>query len=305
MLNDSQPVFILSDTCQDWLDKFLLHLRIERGLSPHTLSNYERQLRTIAEALAITDWSSMTPSDVKRVLALAKKQGMKPRSMALRLSALRTFCQYLMDNAQMFSNPVDGIQAPRQGRPLPKQMSVDDMQQLLSDAEEDEFTARDRAMFELMYGCGLRLSELTGLNVSDCLADGTLRVTGKGSKQRILPIGRVANNALHMWLKVRKQVASPYEPALFVSKRKTRISNRQVANRLDVMASQQNMSQKVNPHKLRHSFATHVLESSGDLRAVQELLGHANLATTQVYTHLDFQHLAKVYDSAHPRAKRK
>lgn len=301
----AEPELLLSETCQHWLDSFILHLRVERGLSPHTLSNYQRQLHAIALALALDDWSALTPSDVKRVLAQAKKQGLTPRSMALRLSALRTFCQYLMDNAQIYSNPVDGIQAPKQGRPLPKQMSVDDMQQLLANTEEDEFSARDKAMFELMYGCGLRLSELTGLNISDCLADGTLRVTGKGSKQRILPIGRMANQALHAWLKVRKQVASPYEPALFVSKRKTRISNRQVANRLDQMAQTQHLSQKVNPHKLRHSYATHVLESSGDLRAVQELLGHANLTTTQVYTHLDFQHLAKVYDAAHPRAKRK
>lgn len=295
----------LAPDCQHWLDKFLLHLDIERGLSPHTVSNYKRQLTEVAHHLALTDWSGLTPSDVKRILAMAKREGKHARSIALRLSALRTFCQYLIDNHQLFSNPVEGIQAPKQGRPLPKQISVDDMQQLLATPQDEGIECRDMAMAELLYGCGLRLNELTGLRLSDCQADGTLRVTGKGNKQRILPMGRTAQKALKAWLKVRGQYASPYEPAVFVSKRGTRISNRQVANRLNELARSQNINQTVHPHKLRHSFATHVLESSGDLRAVQELLGHANLSTTQVYTHLDFQHLAKVYDTAHPRARKK
>ncbi len=219
---------------------------------------------------------------------------------------MRSFYRFLIARHLTTSNPVEGIRAPKQGKPLPKQLSVDDMQVLLSPQDADEgINLRDAAMFELMYGCGLRLSELTGLNLSDCLSDGSLRVTGKGSKQRQLPMGKHARQALHSWLKVRPQYASPYEPAVFVSKRKTRISNRQVENRLNQMAGDKLPMQQVNPHKLRHSFATHVLESSGDLRAVQELLGHANLSTTQVYTHLDFQHLAKVYDAAHPRAKKK
>jgi|TARA_R110002126_G_scaffold291183_2_gene450770 integrase/recombinase XerC len=302
---------VLSEPCHLWLEKFLLHLQVERGLSPLTISNYRRQLTSIAITLGLYEWSGMTPSDVKRVMAAAKMDGHKPRSIALRLSALRTFCQYLIDNEQLFSNPVEGIQAPKQGKPLPKQLSVDEMQQLLANEQaasgdtDEGIICRDVAMFELLYGCGLRLSELTGLNLSDYPKDGTIKVTGKGSKQRILPLGRQAQKALHAWLKVRPAYASPYEPAIFVSKRKTRISNRQVANRLNQMAELQSLSQKVSPHKLRHSFATHVLESSGDLRAVQELLGHANLSTTQVYTHLDFQHLAKVYDAAHPRAHKK
>jgi integrase/recombinase XerC len=302
---------IISEQCQHWLDKFILHLQVERGLSPHTLSNYQRQLTEVAKLLGLYEWSGLTPSDIKRVMADAKMSGHSARSIALRLSALRTFCQYLIDHQQLFSNPVEGIQAPKQGKPLPKQLSVDEMQQLLSAtsssySDDDEgMQLRDTAMFELLYGCGLRLSELTGLNLADCLKDGTLRVMGKGSKQRILPLGRQAQRALNAWLKVRATYASPYESAVFVSKRKTRISNRQVANRLNKMADQQSLSQKVSPHKLRHSFATHVLESSGDLRAVQELLGHANLSTTQVYTHLDFQHLANVYDAAHPRAHKK
>ena len=296
----------LSENCQFWLDKFLLHLQVERGLSGHTISNYRRQLAEVATLLALQDWSGMTPADIKRVMATAKRENLSARSIALRLSALRTFCQYLINHDQLYTNPVEGIQAPKQGKPLPKQLSVDDMQQLLNGSEDDEgLRLRDQAMFELLYGCGLRLSELTGLNLSDCQADGTIRVSGKGSKQRILPLGRTAQKALSAWLKVRSSYASPYEPGVFVSKRKTRISNRQVANRLNQMAQLQHIDQKVSPHKLRHSFATHVLESSGDLRAVQELLGHANLSTTQVYTHLDFQHLAQVYDSAHPRARKK
>lgn len=300
---------ILSDACQHWLDKFLLHLQVERGLSTHTVKNYQRQLTEVAKLLGLFEWSGLTPSDIKRVMADSKMSGHSARSIALRLSALRTFCRYLIEQKQLFSNPLEGIHAPKQGKPLPKQLSVDEMQQLLTarpSSDDDEgMQLRDNAMFELMYGCGLRLNELTGLNLADCLKDGTVRVTGKGSKQRILPLGRHAQKALNAWLKVRPALASPYERAVFVSKRKTRISNRQVANRLDRMAQEQSLSQKVSPHKLRHSFATHVLESSGDLRAVQELLGHANLSTTQVYTHLDFQHLANVYDAAHPRAHKK
>lgn len=283
-----------------------MYLHVERGLSPHTLDNYRRQLHSAALLLSIPDWTSVTPVDVKRVMANARQQGHSPRSIALQLSALRTFYRFLIDRGVTTTNPAEGVRAPKQGKPLPKQLSVDDMQHLLNAENDDEMLQlRDIAMFELMYGCGLRLSELTGLNLSDVLRDGTLRVTGKGNKQRILPIGKHALAALNAWLKVRGLFASEYEPALFVSKRKTRISNRQVANRLDVMANAQLRGQKVTPHKLRHSFATHVLESSGDLRAVQELLGHANLSTTQVYTHLDFQHLATVYDKAHPRAKKK
>ncbi len=295
----------LSDTCKQWLDKFLLHLEVERGLSPHTISNYRRQLTAVARELALEDWSGLTPSDVKRVMAIAKRQGKHARSIALMLSSLRTLCHYLIEKKELFSNPVEGIQAPKLGRPLPKQISVDDMQQLLASPQDSGIECRDMAMAELLYGCGLRLNELTGLRLADCQGDGTLKVTGKGNKQRIVPLGRTAQKALKAWLKVRGDFASPYEPAVFVSKRGNRISNRQVENRLNALAQSQGMNQTVHPHKLRHSFATHVLESSGDLRAVQELLGHANLSTTQVYTHLDFQHLAKVYDSAHPRARKK
>ena len=295
----------LSLVCAQWLDKFLQHLRVERGLSAHTISNYRRQLQYVGIYLQLDDWSGMTPADVKRVLSASKRDGQHARSIALRLSALRTFCRYLLNQGQIFSNPVEGVQAPRQGRPLPKQLDVDAMGRLLDGDSDDTLYCRDKAMFELLYGCGLRLSELSGLSLGDNLDDGTLKVTGKGSKERRVPMGKMARQALSRWLSVRAVLAAADETAMFVSQRGSRISNRQIQNRLDRMAFDKTLGQKISPHKLRHSFATHVLESSGDLRAVQELLGHANLSTTQVYTHLDFQHLAKVYDSAHPRARKK
>lgn len=296
----------LAPDCAHWLQKFLGYLRYERGLSSHTLSNYERQLTQVALSLEIQDWRALTQTKVKQALAIARKQNLHPRSIALRLSSLRTFVQYLMQQGILDTDPVDGVSAPKADKPLPKQLSVDDMAVLLNDEDDEEILIRDQAMFELMYGCGLRLNELTSLNVFDFTRDHQVRVTGKGNKQRLLPVGKKAREAIAKWLEVRRQwLTKEGESALFISKRQNRISNRQVANRLNEMAKRQAMSQGVNPHKLRHSFATHVLESSGDLRAVQELLGHANLSTTQVYTHLDFQHLAKVYDNAHPRARKK
>ena len=192
------------------------------------------------------------------------------------------------------------------GRPLPKQLNVDEMAQLLNIDEESVLATRDKAMMELTYGCGLRLAELTQLDLKH-IEEGMrqLRVFGKGSKERILPLGSVAKDALKAWLKVRGQMVGEDETAVFVSMRQQRISSRQIAKRMKLWAQKQSLDQQVSPHKLRHSFATHMLESSGDLRAVQELLGHANLSTTQVYTHLDFQHLAKVYDTAHPRARKR
>jgi integrase/recombinase XerC len=178
------------------------------------------------------------------------------------------------------------------------------MHQLLDIKENNHLAIRDKAMMELMYSCGLRLSELANLNIMSLQPDGQLRVIGKGSKERLLPIGRIALEALNCWLKIRLELAASQEPAIFVSMLKNRISTRQIAKRMKLWATRQNLEQSVNPHKLRHSFATHILESSSDLRGVQELLGHANLSTTQVYTHLNFQHLAHVYDSAHPRAKK-
>lgn len=292
----------------EWIERFIQTLRVERGLSEHTCQNYHRQLSAIVLDAKLELCKDLKQQSVKQAIMIARRNGLSARSTATRLSALRSFCKFLRQHDILNVDPCEGISAPKQPKPLPKQLSVDEAQRLLDgDANETEplIALRDEAMFELMYGCGIRLSELTGLNLADIQADNTLRVLGKGSKERVLPIGKQAQQALRKWLKVRATIASDDEPALFISKRNRRISNRQVANRLNRMAFERGLDSAVSPHKLRHSFATHVLESSGDLRAVQELLGHANLSTTQVYTHLDFQHLANVYDSAHPRAKRK
>ncbi|MDF2179669.1 tyrosine recombinase XerC [Aliiglaciecola sp. CAU 1673] len=288
------------------LEAFLDHLRYERNLSAKTLETYGRQLAEVSQQLDISDWSTLTPEHIRLVLNQARRAGHKPTSIALRLSALRAFCRYLMEMGQLKSNPCAGIQAPKRGKPLPKQLHVDEMSRLLEfDLGDDVLAIRDRAMMELTYGCGLRLAELTGLDVKDLLDNITqLRVWGKGRKERQLPIGKLAREWVQKWLSVRHQLAETDERALFVSKQRQRITSRQIAKRMKLWAVKQGLSQPVNPHKLRHSFATHILESSGDLRAVQELLGHANLSTTQIYTHLDFQHLAQIYDKAHPRAKK-
>ncbi|MFC3095310.1 tyrosine recombinase XerC [Alteromonas sediminis] len=289
----------------DYLDAFLQHLNTDKGYSTHTLNNYQRQINACADLLEVTHPGSVTPNDIKRLLALSKRRNLSARSIALRLSSLRSFYRYLLKQKLISHDPTEGIQAPKQGKPLPKTASVDAMQKLLDVSSDDPLIVRDLAMFELLYGCGMRLSELTGLNTDDVATDDTIKVTGKGNKQRIIPLTSAAKTALVKWLKYRPTFLKSDEQALFLSSQNKRITNRQVAKRLDKLVSEQLSGRKLSPHKLRHSFATHVLESSGDLRAVQELLGHANLSTTQVYTHLDFQHLAKVYDSAHPRAKKK
>lgn len=288
-----------------WLDRFLDYLKYERNLSVRTQENYLRQLNVIIEQAKFSSWSELTTEHVRKMLAQAKRDNQSPRSIALRLSALRSLCQFLVANNVLESNPAKSVQAPKQGRPLPKQLNVDQMDQLLNIEDDSLLAIRDRAMMELTYGCGLRLAELTGLNLLDIEDNIQIRVKGKGNKERILPLGRESKNWLNKWLKVRGQLAPQDEQAVFVSKQKKRISPRQIAKRLNLWAQKQQLDQQVNPHKLRHSFATHMLEASGDLRAVQELLGHANLSTTQVYTHLDFQHLSDVYDKAHPRAQRK
>jgi integrase/recombinase XerC len=254
--------------------------------------------------LDIESWEKFNTSDVRNILNQARKSNLSPRSIALRLSSIRGFCAFLVQQGQLTQNPAASIQAPKQGKPLPKQLNVDEMHQLLDIKENDLLAIRDKAMMELMYSCGLRLSELANLNIKSIQPDGQLRVIGKGNKERLLPIGRIALEALNIWLKIRPELATSAEQALFVSMLKNRIGTRQIAKRMKLWATRQNLEQSVNPHKLRHSFATHVLESSSDLRGVQELLGHANLSTTQVYTHLNFQHLAHIYDSAHPRAKK-
>ncbi|MGF1725894.1 tyrosine recombinase XerC [Photobacterium nomapromontoriensis] len=288
--------------------RFYEYLRSERELSLHTQQNYKRQLTTMAEqlvSLGVSDWQTVDAGWVRQLASKGMRDGLKASSLSMRLSALRSFFSYLVSLGLLPANPAKGVSAPRKARPLPKNLDVDEMDQLLSVDGDDPLSIRDRAMMELMYGAGLRLSELVNLDVKNIsLRKGDIRVIGKGDKERIVPFAGLAREWVGNWLKVRSQLAQAGEPGLFVSKIGSRISNRNVQKRMAEWGQKQSVSSHINPHKLRHSFATHVLESSGDLRAVQELLGHANLTTTQIYTHLDFQHLAKVYDEAHPRAKR-
>jgi integrase/recombinase XerC len=289
-----------------WITEFIHHIRIERQLSKLTCDNYQRQLFAALRDIKINDWTELTGDHIKMMLMHCSRAKLSTRTINLRLSVLRNFCEFMVTQSYLSNNPVKAIQSLKQSKPLPKQLNVDEMATLLNFDTNEFLGVRDKAMFELLYGCGMRLSELTGLNLSHILAGDEISVIGKGNKERRLPIGRKAKAAIRLWLQERDKLqASSDEPALFLSKRKTRISNRQVQNRLDHWAKQQTLYQQISPHTLRHSFATHVLESSNDLRGVQELLGHANLSTTQVYTHLNFQHLSQIYDQAHPRAKKK
>lgn len=289
------------------VEAFLRFLRVERQLSPHTIESYHHQLTAIIEIVApagLRDWRQLDATQVRMITARSKRKGLEAASLALRLSALRSFIDWQVSQGVMSVNPAKGISAPKQARHLPKNLDVDDVNRLLDIDASDPLAVRDRTMLEVMYGAGLRLSELVGL---DCrhmnMASGEVWVMGKGSKERKLPIGRTAIHWLEQWLPLR-EIYDPVDDAVFVSKQGKRISVRSVQKRFAEWGVKQGVTSHINPHKLRHSFATHMLESSGDLRAVQELLGHANLTTTQIYTHLDFQHLAKVYDAAHPRAKR-
>lgn len=295
---------MLEPSLQTWLDKYFSYLKYEKNLASQSIKNYQRQLNSAFEDTTITNWSTLSAANVRGILNHARKSKLSPRSIALRLSSIRGFCAFLVQHKVLVQNPAAALQAPKQDKPLPKQLNVDEMHQLLAIQDNGLLAVRDKAMMELMYGCGLRLSELANLNLNSIQPDAQLRVLGKGNKERLLPIGRIALKAVNDWLKVRTELATNEEPALFLSKNRNRLGIRQIAKRMKLWAVQQNLQQSVNPHKLRHSFATHVLESSSDLRGVQELLGHANLSTTQVYTHLNFQHLAQVYDNAHPRAKK-
>jgi integrase/recombinase XerC len=295
------------------IERFIRYITSERQLSLHTARNYQRHLILFAQqmqTLPVDDWASLDAAQVRKLATLNHKLGLSPRSLATKLSALRSFCDYLVLQGDLAANPAKGVSAPRQNKPLPKNLDVDEIHQLLAldtaQADDTSLAIRDKAMMELMYSAGLRLDELVNLDLGDIkLRAKTMRVIGKGNKQRQLPIGSVAVAALQDWLAVRDEFADKTQTALFMSKQKRRISHRSVQSRMAKWGQEQTLTSHVNPHKLRHSFATHMLESSGDLRAVQELLGHANLTTTQIYTSLDFQHLAKVYDAAHPRAKKK
>ncbi len=291
------------------LERFYQYLHSERGLSLHTQRNYKLQLSHMAAQLVelgVNDWKQVDAGWVRQLASKGMREGMKASSISTRLSSLRSFFDFLILRGILHANPAKGVSAPRKQRPLPKNIDVDEVGQLLEVNEDDPLSIRDRAMMELMYGAGLRLAELVSINVKDIsLSRGELRVIGKGDKERKVPFAGQAREWVGQWLKVRKQLANADETGLFVSKLGQRISHRNVQKRMAEWGQKQGVSSHISPHKLRHSFATHMLESSGNLRAVQELLGHENISTTQIYTHLDFQHLAQAYDQAHPRAKKK
>lgn len=292
---------------QSSVDGFLRYLKVERQLSPLTLLNYGRQLTAILhllEEMGVKAWRQCDAAGVRSLAVRSRKAGLGPSSLALRLSALRSFFDWAIGQGEMNVNPARGISAPKAGRHLPKNIDVDDVNRLLDIDLNDPLAVRDRAMLEVMYGAGLRLAELVNMDCGHIdLSTGEVWVIGKGSKERRVPVGKSAVTWVEHWLDLR-ELFGPDDDALFLSKQGKRISARNVQKRFSEWGIKQGLNSHVHPHKLRHSFATHMLESSGDLRGVQELLGHANLSTTQIYTHLDFQHLASVYDAAHPRAKR-
>ena len=292
-----------------WIDRFIRHLEFERRLSPLTCKNYQRDLVVLLDYCkqsGVDGWGSLDEGHVRAFSAASFRKGLGARSIQRRLSAARTFYRYLMREKHVTKNPVTAVSAPKGKKRLPGNLDADRMARLLDIKGDGAIVDRDRAMLELLYSSGLRLSELTGLDCGDVdRHDKTVRVTGKGNKERIVPVGRHALDALARWQKSRDELANADEPALFVSNRGNRISKRSVQARVSHWARRQGIDTQVYPHLFRHSFATHLLESSHDLRGVQELLGHANISTTQVYTHLDFQHLAQIYDQTHPRARKK
>ena len=292
------------------LKSFIDYLRYERVLSPHTVDAYERDLNRFADYLAPMAPDSLDQIDslhVRQCLAQLHQRGLSGTSLRRWLSSIRAFFRFARRKQWLLADPSSGISAPRSARKLPHVLDVDLAEQLMGVAGDDWLSRRDRAMVELFYSSGLRLAELASLNISDLdISEGTVTVTGKGRKTRTVPVGKPALSRLKEWLDVRDQKAQDQSlSALFLSQRGKRISHRAIQHRLSQLSQRAGLGQHVYPHQLRHSFASHLLESSGDLRAVQELLGHANLSTTQIYTHLDFQHLAKTYDSTHPRAQRK
>jgi integrase/recombinase XerC len=309
----------------DRVAQFRRYMTIERNLSAHTDSNYARDLAALikfCDARNLDDWSVVDSQHIRQFAADSHSKGLAGRSIQRRLSAVRTFFEYLVKetHAQEFGptrpkeadlinvkrNPAVDVRAPKARRRLPETLDADQMASLLEIPAGDRFVTRDRAIMELLYSSGLRLAELCRLDVDGLqMADQTVRVIGKGEKERIVPVGKEAREALQKWLQERQGLAKPGETALFVGRGGERLGRRAVQTRVAYWARRQGVSLRVYPHLFRHSFASHLLESGGDLRGVQELLGHADIATTQIYTHLDFQHLARIYDKTHPRARKK
>ena len=299
-----------NDKLQPPISAFIAHLSDERQLSPHTVHAYKRDLAALLKDLGkqgIAHWRDVSAHRIRTYIGAGKRQGSSGKTLQRRLSATRTFFNYLVREGICTTNPAMEFSAPRSDSRLPVTIDTDQMSRLLEINTTDWYGLRDRAMLELFYSSGLRLAELVGSNLGDISFDNSsIKVRGKGSKERMLPVGSKAIEAINNWLKVREQLpkGKVEEEALFLSERGKRISPRNVQERVKRWCARLGISGRVHPHTLRHSFASHLLESSQDLRAVQELLGHADIATTQIYTHLDFQHLADVYDKAHPRAQK-
>ena len=295
----------------DYLKKYLEFLKFERGLSPLTLENYARDISRLMQLSEQTTLDALKNVHIRRFIASLHSQGLNGKSIARMLSSWRGFFNFLVQRNGFTSNPVIGLRAPKSAKTLPQALSIEQAIKLVDIKEKDTLSARDHAILELFYSSGLRLSELVNLDISALdFIEGTVTVTGKGNKTRIVPMGEHASQALKAWLIERSTInIQPNNPPLskdpvFVGLQGKRIGARNLQYRIKVWSIRQGINSSVHPHLLRHSFATHVLQSSGDLRAVQEMLGHANISTTQIYTHLDYQHLSKVYDAAHPRARK-
>ncbi len=293
------------------IEVFCSYLTVEKRYSPHTVSNYRRDLQEVAtelDKMHVADWSGANAFNMRTVISRQHGTGLSGRSLARRLSAVRSLFKHLIRHNHIDINPVADVPAPKDHQKLPETLQIEDIQRLFALKGDDVLLLRDRAVFELIYSCGLRLAEVVQLDTDSIdMQAGMVRVVGKGSKARDLPVGKEALNAVREWQLRRSELqrGNSTEKALFVSNRGARLSARSIQQRLKTLAKKTGISHNVYPHLLRHSFASHLLESSGDLRAVQELLGHADITTTQVYTHLDFQHLASVYEKAHPRATNK
>jgi integrase/recombinase XerC len=313
----------MSPAALEWLDRFRRYLASERRLSPHTDVSYARDLKALVafcERMGVAGWGALDSQHVRAFAAHSHAGGLSPRSIQRRLSAVRSFYEFLLREQpveaargrragrgeRVLANPALEVRAPKAGRHLPRTLDADQMARLLEIPAGGALTARDRALMELLYSSGLRLAELVALDLADLdLKDRTVRVLGKGRKSRIVPVGRLALAALRAWLRERAPLVPADETALFVARAGRRLGARAIQRRVAYWARRQGLAVHVHPHLFRHSFASHLLESGGDLRGVQELLGHADISTTQIYTHLDFQHLARIYDAAHPRARRK
>jgi integrase/recombinase XerC len=311
----------MSPAALEWLARFRRYMGSERRLSRHTDASYARDLAALTkycERAGLKDWGQLDSQHIRAFAAHSHAAGLAPRSIQRRLSAVRSFYAFLLREGasevargagrrgRITKNPAHEVRAPKSARRLPQTLDADQMARLLEIRAEDDLGARDQALMELLYSSGLRLGECVGLDLEHLdLKDRTVRVLGKGGKSRIVPVGRAAVTALKAWLKVRGGLARSDAAALFVGRNGRRLGARAIQLRVAAWARRQGLSVHVHPHLFRHSFASHLLESSGELRSVQELLGHANISTTQIYTHLDFQHLARIYDASHPRARRK